>query len=335
MMIIFGFALAETIAKQLDYQKGDKTIDLLTFGLHIACMVGLGLVPFRGMRLALCSAFGNAAGQEINTIQYMLIAFLTGVVFVGIYTLAVKFIFKADLSKIKNVDLDELSKDVRKLTFNEKAYLIGFLVVIIYMLLVTVLPSDLPFYPYLNLITQNSIFAAVIIVLCIMRHEGKPVLDFAQCAKNMKWNPLLIVAAALPIASALTSEATGVSQMMMKLLGPVFLGRSPWQFCILVVLASLILTNIGNNVAMGTMLIPILVPFIEPLGVNAAAIGIVMVFLINFGIMTPGASGPGALIFANEWFTPGRLYKYLTFGFVLMILIAIVFTLPLSYVICR
>jgi len=331
-MILFGWTLCYSIANQLNCQKGDATILSLLFGVHISCMIGTNVLPFKGVRIAICAAFEKAAGFQIGYVQYMVLALLIGFLFIAIYTFSIKYLFRVDLSKLRDVDLEHLREGIRSLTFHEKAYMAGFAAAILYILLVTILPSQWGITKMLGKVTTNSIFALVIAVLCILRKDGKPILNFMQAAKGITWNPLLIVAAAVPIASALTNEATGIVPFVSMLLGPIFMNTSANLFCIIVLAVALILTNLGNNVAVGSLLIPIIVPFIEPLGINASALGAIMVFCVTFGIMTPGASAPGALIFGNEWFTMKTLYKYLTFSFILFFVLVVAIMLPLAQI---
>ena len=75
------------------------------------------------------------------------------------------------------------------------------------------------------------------------------MLDFRETAeKGINWNVILICSSAIPIASALTSDVTGVKVLFTNLLSPVFNGIGVLPFLAIIVAATVILTNVGSNI---------------------------------------------------------------------------------------
>ena len=89
-----------------------------------------------------------------------------------------------------------------------------------------------------------------------------------------------------------------------------------------------ILTNAASNIAIGTAMIPILAPFIASTGSNVPTIGIIVIWLVNMGLILPGASAPVGLIHGNEALTSKEAYKYSCIG----MLIIFIITIPLAII---
>ncbi|MDR1192747.1 MAG: TRAP transporter large permease subunit [Peptococcaceae bacterium] len=328
--IFLSWAIFYSIAEMVGYQKGERYSGAMIIACLLAGIVGGGMVPFQGWMLALCGAYGQATGTPINYAQYMLIAFIIGSLMMLLTALAIKYVFRCDMSKLKNFDVRQLRSDgPSRMTIQQKCYLFSFLIIIIYVFATTLLPADAPGMGGLLRLTQAGMFALIIIIQCFIRIDGKPIINFVQLAKEgVNWNVILICSSAIPVASALTSDATGVKTMMNNLLSPVFSGMGALPFIIIVVVATVILTNIGSNIGVAMMLIPITVPFVADLGISPAIIGIAIIFLANMGFVLPGSSGMAPFLYSNDWITVKDIYKY-GIGYCLICIIA---AIPVLYI---
>lgn len=331
--IFLSWAIFYSIADLVGYKKGDRYSTMMIIGSLLASVVGGGIIPFQGWMLALCQTYGEASGTPINYIQYMLVAVVLGSVLMLLVALSIKYVFRCDLEKLKNFDVSSLSSTGSlKMNYRQLAYLGAFVIIIAYMLLTTLLPAEWPVTQRMNRFSRAGIFGILVVLLCLIRINGEPLLDFKKTAeKGINWNVILICSSAIPIASALTSDVTGVKVLFTNLLSPVFSGMGVLPFLTIVVVATVVLTNIGSNIGVAMMLIPIILPFVDRLGISPAIPGMAIIFIANLGFVLPGSSAMAPFLYSNEWVQVRDIYKYGAYYCLLFVLEAV----PVLYLFSR
>ena len=181
-------------------------------------------------------------------------------------------------------------------------YLCTFLFIMAITLVASVFPADMPVVQIINnKFTTAGIYALIIAVLCLVKVDGKPLMDFAQVSQvGVRWEPILICAAAIPIANALTSDATGILDLFANILNPIFANASIPVLIAFVLVVTLILTNFGSNTGVALFLIAITVPLGLQMGANMGLLGIVIIYSASLGLMFPGASALSALLYGRD-----------------------------------
>ena len=106
-----------------------------------------------------------------------------------------------------------------------------------------------------------------------------------------------------------------------KYIDASFGNLSGYIFVVAVVIVSAVLTNVANNIAVGMLMLPLVMSFAGPLGININLVGILIAFTVQNAWMLPGASAPAALLHGNEYMKVTDIYKY--GGVAVIILVAI------------
>ncbi|MGL6197387.1 MAG: SLC13 family permease [Lachnospiraceae bacterium] len=332
--VYLAWAIIYSLADILGYSRQDKYIKLLLMAAHLAAITGGGILPFQGWKLALCEAFGNTTGDPINYGVYIAISLTVGTLLMLLVTLSIRYVLKADMSPLKAFDVAQLQGEELKLNGRQKSYIASFVIIVLFVICSTMLPKHWPIVNLLNFVTASGIFGIVIAVLCMIKPKGKALMEFADIAeKGMNWNIIFVCSAAIPVASALTSETTGVRELLGNLLNPVFSGLNVFAFISIVIIAVLILTNIGSNIGVAMMLIPVVVPFVNQIGIAPAIIGIAIIFVANMGFILPGSSAMAPLLYSNEDIEVGAIYRYGLFYCLLFVIIAIPVFYAFSFII--
>ena len=114
-------------------------------------------------------------------------------------------------------------------------------------------------------------------------------------------------AVTLPISSAVTSDATGIVPFLSNLFAPLLGGHGAIFILIVTIVLALILTNVGSNIAFGSALIPIIAPFILATGANPLCAGVAIIYIVNIGMVLPGASAPAAIFHAQDAIPNGSM----------------------------
>lgn len=313
--VLLAWAIFYNIADMVGYKKGERYSTMMILGSFLACILYEGLFAFQSWWLVLAQTFEDMTGYGINYVTYFIIGFTIETLVTLVYVLAMKYIFKCDFDKLKDVDIEALERDTSvemKLNVRHKTLFFCFLLVVLYVLVTIVLPADWPIIALLNRITQAGWFALVLVLAMVLRERsGEPILDFQKVASGgLNWSILMMCAAIIPAARAVTSEGTGVTELLSNVLSPILSGMHPVVFIATVLLVMMFLTNIGSNMATGVVLMTVIIPFVGDYYFSPALIGMIIIFVATMGFILPGSSGMAPYLYGNKWIEVKDIYKY-------------------------
>ena len=308
----------------------------------VACAIGFPVPPYMSNGLALISNYAtitqNILGTSvvINDAQWLIVALIFGAACAVAIMLFAKFVLRPDVSKLKNLTLEQLNKNPLP-PLNTRQKMVGIIIVIF--LLSMLMPSLFPSLPGMSWLSANSTGMAMlfIVILCVLRADGKPLITIGENMRNFAWGTYFLVVSAILIGSVLTNESTGVIAFLNTILSPVFKNMSPLVFTIVVLFVGCVLTNVCNSLVIGMILQPVIATYSLTVGVNSAPIAALMsMFVLLCAIATPAASPFAAMLFGNkEWLNAKDIYKYdLMFVVIEMILVLIV-GVPLANMIIK
>lgn len=299
---------------------------VMLLGLALSIQMGQVMIPFRSSALTLVGAFSAMTGGQMpNFGQYMLFTIPMSVLMLLIFTLVSRFIFRVDVSPLKNMP-DDLFPQSSKLTRDQKLAL-GYLVCMIIVLLSpSFLPKTWAITGFLNKITIFGQAAIVILILMLIKKEdGTPFFNYSYCAsKGISWEGLFMTAFILPIATFMTGEGTGIGQALGMFFAPMT-QFSPLIFIVAVMLFASIITNFANNVVLACIILPVVVQFSGQVGLPMVGVSILLFVLTQFALFTPGASPIVGMAFSkNDWVETTMMMKY---GLAIVLILAPLFLL--------
>lgn len=314
--LMLAWPIAYAILNEVGYTKEDKFAKFFVFCAFLGSIFGQITIPFRGSKIAIFKGFENAFGSGIDFLMFMVFDAFMAVVLTLILLFLCKFVYKCDVSKMKNFSVDYFDNDpLPKMNNTQKYYLAVCFLYILCMLLPNVLDATIPVVAFLNKLGTTGITIAWVIASCIIHFDGKPALDFKQVsAKHVQWNVIMLVVVAIMMSSALTSEGTGIKPLIMSVLTPILGGHSMWMTGCLMMLVGFILTNVANNFVCAMVMLPLFGTFaaetaMDP--VTAAAIACASIVCLYMAFLTPAASPYAGMLFSNtDWFTPADIMKF-------------------------
>lgn len=315
-MMLLAWTILKGIAKLMDKDMSEPYFKVMSVFTMVAVAYGEFIIPYKSWIGALWSAFGKIVGQELNYLPYMAITLSLGLIMDLFLTLFIKF-GKFDVSFLENFDnskIQEKNKD-EKLNQKQIAYLVAMLCCILIAASSNIFPVGSAIYNLTNGLTTFGIFAIGVVALLLVRgKDGKPMLDFREVmAKGTFWGPLFIVASAVPVATALCSEATGFMELVTNLLNPIFASSSLRVIYLVIIVATVFLTNLGSNTGIAMMMLPIAVPLAISAGANMYIVGICVIYSACYGFMLPGSSAISALVYGvreNHMLKSKDIIKY-------------------------
>ena len=337
--LILMWTVLYGVLKELNYKKGDKFTSLMLVGTFLGAISGQASLPFTGSTLAILGSFEGASGLVMPVPQYMILGFTFSVLIFVVYCLFMKLVLKpADLVNVANVSTEMFERDpLPPMSPLQKANFGSMLTFVFLMLLPWFLPEEFFLTGLLNSMGAHGVAILITAIMCVIHVKGEPILDFkAVAAKSINWDVYIMVAAAMAIASALTSPATGVLDLMIHVFNPVLGGHSTMMFYVVMLLVGIFVTSFASSLVIGVALMPVVVAFALQAGANLAAIAATTTLLLHYSIILPSASVFAAMLWSNdEWITRKEVFKYGAVIVVAATIAAIAIIMPIASVLFR
>ena len=289
--------------KKFGYDRHDKVFWISVFGIYLAATLGQPMFPFKGAALVVTGAFTKATGVAVNYPAYIAYNLIMSVLLMVLFLIFVKFVLRPDVSKMKNVTPEQFNKNpLPPMNLQQKAMLLTCVLFIIVLLAPSFMPAEWGLTKVLNAYGTNGVLSMCIIILMILRFEGKPMLPFKAVAKgSVSWDIIFLVAAAVYVCDAVATEQTGLKEFIVQMLTPLLGNKPDLVFVGILLLFALVTTNFANNAGMATIIIPIALAFQDmypdvPMMAVCMSIGM-MVFV---ALVTPAASPYCAMLHAQK-----------------------------------
>lgn len=305
LIILWPIALG--LMSTMHIERCDKIWKYFFVGMFLVSTLMQPFFPFLGAQLVPYSAFSGMTAAMGNPMTipmgpYMLVnAIMTFLVMV-VYLLALKFIVRVDVSKLKAVDPDMVEKQMPlpPMNLQQKA----FLYMIPCYLLMLLLPSFVkgnPVSDFLSMLGPLGVTVFWVVLFLIVKVDGKPLLDFKNVAYNqMNWGIYFMIAAAVYGANSLSNAATGVSDFLVQALSPILGGQPEMVFVAIMFTVALIITNFANNAAMAVVLMPVVLTFSNQIGINPMPVAMGVILMVFVAMLTPAASPHGSMMHGRK-----------------------------------
>lgn len=307
----------------------------MVLGIVLACTIGLSLFPFKSVPLTVLGSFTALSGQTVPFFSYFCFTLPVCLLSIIVYILLCKFIFRPDVHNLTELTVDSFGEDA-KVTFTTYQKIIMFFLalMILLLLLPSVLPKEWTISQFFASIGSTGTLMFLIAIMCLLKYDNKPIMDFKVMAKGISWDVVILTATVLPLSGFITNDTTGLVPFLSKYLSDLFEGKSTFIFLILVIVLAVILTNFCNNAVTGILLITITFSFASANGIDPIALAVIITYCVHLAILTPAGSPMAAILHGNrEWISAGDIYKY---GCMALLAICIVIALigqPLAQII--
>lgn len=324
------------IFETVGLKKHDKFPTIMLILVTVATLLGFPIPPFMGNGLALISNYASVTGNmgtviEINNAGYLLTGLIHATVCIVVLVLFCKFVLRPDTSKLKELKMETLNKNpLPPMSLRQKFIAISFTVFI----LILLIPSVLPTHPVGRFVKANTygIAAFYVFLLCAIRISKKPLMDFSSTMKRFSWSTYFLIASAILLGNTLTNESTGVSAFLNTVLMPVLQNVPASAFAVIIMILTVILTNVCNSFVIGLLMQPVIATFCMATGMNSApVVSMMILFVLSSAAITPAASPFAALLFGNkDWLKSGEIYKYTTIFVVIELAIVLLISMPVA-----
>lgn len=336
-LIAFFLSFAYEIFKELDYKKGDAYPKMVIMGIAFSLNMGFGMTPIsHAPVIIILGVVEKIIGQPINMVSYMLYAIPVGLVTFAAMILVFKLVVRPDLSNFKKIDIDKIIKE-EKQPMGKKEQLTVSIFAIVFIF--WVVPGLLSVFAPAAALTVSLAKIGVIvpaffgtILMIMIQVDGEPLLNFKEAmVKGVPWPVIFLIAAAMLVATAFANPAAGINAFAASRLAPAVQNVPVFVFILIVVLATVIMTNFSANVPIAIMMVSTTLPIVLASGsMSAMGLGIMIAFASQFAFCVPSAFATIAVIYGDEYSDPKKIFKVgLIVGVISALIISILST-PLT-----
>ncbi|MDO4280488.1 MAG: hypothetical protein Q4C56_02550 [Peptococcaceae bacterium] len=331
--VIFFWRILYTVCDEFGFKKYDKYPSLMVFGIVFASMTaGLTALPYHLTALIVIGAVESAAHMSIPFVSYVLFTIPMSALLIFVYYLIMWYLFRLDLSRLKDINIDFIDKKDLILNKTQKLAIFFTFLMITLLMSVDILKLLLPDTAIANLMGGWGIIGVVLLLIVlglVIQVDGQSFMHYQESIKSVDWSMIYLFAIILPFSSILTSDATGVSAWLVETLTPLFIGKSFLAFAVIILLLGTIITNFANNSVILVIFINICTPICASMDIPLLPLVMCMLFCYQLAYMTPAASAPAAFVFGNTtWIKASAMYKPIFITLVIMFIVCVAVGLP-------
>ena len=334
-MIVF-WGILVSVCRMYDIKPFTKYPTLMFMGICIGGLASSSTWLFRGNPL-----FVNASLMQISNGQfsfnfglYAAFSFIMWMIVIAGFILMCKYIFKIDLSMMKNIDDSVVNKENLILNKRQKVTMFYVVVVLVVYCGIGFTPSSSAVGQFFATLGSTIPIVLILALMSITFIDGEPILDFPKAAtQGIVWDTVILSGVLLALSTIMMQADTGIAESVLALLYPVFQGKGTVFMCIVICAVSVFLTNFMANTTVGLMFTPVIYSFAMEMGFNPMPIMAMMLVSIHIAYVTPAASPFASLLFGNStWVKSNDIYKYGVLTCIAITIVFLVIGIPLSNV---
>ena len=274
-------------------------------GVLLACCMSNGATAL-GHVIPLASMGLFEELQPLSVTAFSVTGFLSGLIGLGLYILAMRFMIRPDVGPLVRLDPAELSSEIGPVSRQEKICIILLAFILLWLLLTGAVQNWMPeVYHYVNgQLTFIFPFIVSIVVLCLLPVEGKPIMDAAAAFRETPWAAAFMVAIAILLGTLVQLPEAGLTDGLSRALMPLTAGFSPMLFVVCMAVLCAVLTQFTTNtlsvVLTGTIAAALMTGGAVS-GVHGGALSLVLSMVASNAFATVPASVPAAIVAGQGW----------------------------------
>ena len=294
---VFFIPFYKTIAKNVSLPQYHRLNNVMITGIALAACLGDIAMPYQNSVIVITSAFTASTGIVFDLGRYTLVAFPFAITIILFYVAVCKFILRVDASALSSVDLSQNKQEV---TNRQKLSIVFVLATLLVLVVPNFLPDAWKIAQIFSALGYGGSVLAALFIMSVIYIDGKPLLNIKEVGKGVSWDVVFLIAYFLPIASLLTSDATGIKATLAAVLSPILSGVPAVAVVIVLAVIAAALTNFMNNLVIATVLISTVGALTAFLGdISLSAVALVIMFCCNLAFVLPSACPTNAFCYSH------------------------------------
>ena len=324
------WAIFYGICEVYGVKPGDHWATMVMVAIPFFGSVTASIFPFKSLPIVALGAYSAiSGGQTIDFPPYFAWMVIVNACIFVLTLLAMRFVIRPDVSMLKNAEL-AFEKEDLKLNTYQKIVLAWFGLFVLAMMVPTLLPKAWAFTAFFKTLGNTGIaivFVAAFFLINFTQNQSMREV----VSKSVRFDAFFVNCAAIGIAAALSSDSTGISQWFVDITAPITEGKSPLVITMILVASGLVMTQFLNNLGACAIFVPVAFSIAVASGVNPQMVCMCLICAFNFGILTPSACNPAALLYSNGVWVKGlRPHAYAAVYMLCAFLILMLIGVPIS-----
>lgn len=329
IMMFMGFTMQ--ICETTNIQLKTPFTAIMALGIALSALLGQTTLPFYNAGISYTATYASMFKTSIPYDRWIMFFLLISLIFIALYTLVARFIFRMDVSKLADID-NSMFGQKQTLSSDQKIAITSFIAFLVIVIVSSFLSATNPIGAFLTGITP---FGQVLLILAVLMVLVKPtkeeVFNFRElAAKGVSWDVVFMVSVIMALAQYLTGEDTGVTQLIAMLLQPL-MGMSPIAFIFMALLLAIIVTNFTNNFVVALVIMPVLFSYATQVGINPMGPILTLFVCTQLALGTPGASFPVGICYSfSNIVNTSMMMKYAWLTVIILAILSLCIALPIA-----
>ena len=333
----FMLGIAHEMFKILGFKEGDRWPRYVVIMITFSAVLGFAMTPIcHTLPILWMSIYSAIVGQPASIASYIAAGLPVGVIIWILMMIWMKRVIKVhkDVPQLDNINWEEIEKmKPGKMDAREKYVVVISLLLlacwIVPSLISLVNPAN-PVYLFMARLSDSSFLFLAIVLLAIVKIDGKPVLNLAVAFQKINWLPVVLLAGIMMVAGAMGEEPTGIPAAISMYIVPLVKGMNPYAMVALICVLCVVLTNIANNVPVGIIFVSAGVPLCLELGINPFPLALGVCVCANLAYTIPPAYVPVGVAYADPYCNGKTVFKNGLYMAVVSMIVCAILIYPIA-----
>lgn len=290
---------------------------MMALGAVIAGQIGNGSTPIsHAVTIQGIGLYANyVEGSTIDFFTLMGVLMPIAVVSLIICWLFFRFVWRPDVSCLREVDFDALRATVAPMDSREKwsAIIYGITIVVWMLPGIAKLFSGGSGTIFDKLNNLYAPIVALLILQLVTLEDGKPVLTYKDALANVNWNTVVFIGCIMAVGAAVSNSASGIKDWLTVVMEPVFASIPVGVFLLIIVAVGVILTNFISNAVCVAIMLALSLPLATGVyagAINPALVGLLAIYAVQNAWSTPPSTPSAAVASSYGWLDTGSMFKW-------------------------
>lgn len=325
--IMLTLAILNSIVSVADMNKIDDWVRFMLMSVVALSGITEQFFPFKPYSQLYISIYNASLaniGASINDASYLKTALITAILNFIMLLIAVRYVLKPDVKKLKELDVAEIQpEEFKRIKPEQVIVLTAVIVSFFHPFIIMVLPTGSSIYNFMNNTGQALFMGLIISLLSMIRIKGNRIFDPVEAfIKGVNWHVFFAIGAVILIGGAIASEDAGVSVWLTSLFSKTIEGMSIIPIMIIVALIACTTTQFFSNTATAVILSTIIAPIAVVMyqqGINVSVFPAIIGIGATTACLIPSGSGQAAIMLGTDIFRGSDGQKWaLSKGFIIL-----------------
>ena len=302
---MFLLSVAYSIFERAGFKAGEKYPGCIVIGTVLASLCAYVCTPigfgagYKGMALAIEALDGN-----LHMIEYMIMSLPGAIAAFFVIYLLFRYVVKPDTSKMEGANYTALiGEKPAPLDNNARFTIVIYMLVMFFWIVPSFCEMWAPDWAVTKWMSeQTSVGFALmgLIAMCLIKIDGRPLLDLKKGLQNIPWSVVLVMATSRGVATLIGKSGTGFNDYVSEVLAKLG-GMPSWLLIALVCLVLALATQFASNTPITALGVAVLVPQAALLGCPTATTAILVVNAAGLAMTLPSGFAFLGYLAGDEW----------------------------------